>query len=28
MILAVETKDGGLQVLNVPELINNGTRVK
>jgi methionyl-tRNA synthetase len=28
MILAVETKDGGLQVLNVPELVNNGTRVK
>ena len=28
MILAVETKDGGLQVLNVPESVNNGTRVK
>ena len=28
MILAVETADGGLQVLNVPESVNNGTRVK
>ena len=28
MILAVETKDGGLEVLNVPESVNNGTRVK
>jgi methionyl-tRNA synthetase len=28
MILAVETKDGGLQVLNVHESVNNGTRVK
>ncbi len=28
MILAVETKEGLLQVLNVPESINNGTRVK
>ena len=28
MILAVETKDGDLQVLNVPESVNNGTRVK
>ncbi len=28
MILAVETKDGSLQVLNVPEKVNNGTRVK
>ena len=28
MILAVETKDGTLQVLNVPESVNNGTRVK
>ena len=28
MILAVETKDGSLQVLNVPESVNNGTRVK
>ena len=28
MILAVETKDGGLQILNVPESVNNGTRVK
>lgn len=28
MILAVETKDGLLQVLNVPESVNNGTRVK
>jgi len=28
MILAVETKDGGLQVLTIPESVNNGTRVK
>ena len=28
MILAVETKDGGLQVLNVSDSINIGTRVK
>jgi methionyl-tRNA synthetase len=28
MILAVETKDGSLQVLAVPESVNNGTRVK
>jgi len=28
MILAVETKDGSLEVLNVPESVNNGTRVK
>jgi len=28
MILAVETNDGGLQVLNVPEVVNNGSRVK
>jgi len=28
MILAVETKDGTLEVLNVPESVNNGTRVK
>ncbi len=28
MILAVETNDGGLQVLNVTETVNNGTRVK
>ncbi len=28
MILAVETSDGGLQVLNVPDSVNNGTRVK
>ena len=28
MILAVENNDGTLQVLNVPELVNNGTRVK
>ncbi|MFZ1280136.1 MAG: methionine--tRNA ligase [Ignavibacteriaceae bacterium] len=28
MILAVETKEGLLQVLNVPESVNNGTRVK
>jgi methionyl-tRNA synthetase len=28
MILAVETKDGGLQVLNVPDSVNVGTRVK
>lgn len=28
MILAVETNDGSLQVLNVPENVNNGTRVK
>jgi methionyl-tRNA synthetase len=28
MILAVETKDGELQVLNVTEAVNNGTRVK
>ena len=28
MILAVESKEGLLQVLNVPESINNGTRVK
>jgi methionyl-tRNA synthetase len=28
MILAVETKDGSLQILNVPESVNNGTRVK
>jgi len=28
MILAVEIKEGGLQVLNVPESVNNGTRVK
>lgn len=28
MILAVETNDGGLEVLNVTEKVNNGTRVK
>jgi methionyl-tRNA synthetase len=28
MILAVETNAGDLQVLNVPESVNNGTRVK
>jgi len=28
MILAVENKDGSLQVVNVPESVNNGTRVK
>ena len=28
MILAVETKDGSLEVLNVPDSVNNGTRVK
>ena len=28
MILALETVDGGLQVLNVPESVDNGTRVK
>jgi methionyl-tRNA synthetase len=28
MILAVETKDGTLEVLNVSESVNNGTRVK
>jgi methionyl-tRNA synthetase len=28
MILAVETKAGSLEVLNVPESVNNGTRVK
>lgn len=28
MILAVETKDGSLEVLHVPESVNNGTRVK
>ncbi len=28
MILAVETKDGSLEILNVPETVNNGTRVK
>jgi methionyl-tRNA synthetase len=28
MILAVETKDGSLEVLNVPDTVNNGTRVK
>jgi len=28
MILAVETKDGSLEVLNVPEAVNNGTRVR
>jgi methionyl-tRNA synthetase len=28
MILAVETKDGSLEVLNVPETVINGTRVK
>jgi len=28
MILAVETNDGTLEVLNVPESVNNGTRVK
>ncbi|MCU0342910.1 MAG: methionine--tRNA ligase [Ignavibacterium sp.] len=28
MILAVETKDGSLEVLNVPKTVNNGTRVK
>ncbi len=28
MILAVETKDGSLEVLNVPESVSNGTRVK
>ena len=28
MILAVETADGSLQVLNVSESVNNGTRVK
>ncbi len=28
MILAVETKDGSLDVLNVPDSVNNGTRVK
>ncbi len=28
MILAVETKDGSLEVLNVSDSVNNGTRVK
>jgi methionyl-tRNA synthetase len=28
MILAVETKDGSLEVLNVPDTVKNGTRVK
>ena len=28
MILAVETKDGSLEVLNIPETVKNGTRVK
>lgn len=28
MILAVETKDGSLEILNVPESVINGTRVK
>jgi len=28
MILAVETDNGSLEVLNVPESVNNGTRVK
>ena len=28
MILAVETKDGGLQVLDISESVNIGTRVK
>lgn len=28
MILAVESKDGSLEVLRVPESVNNGTRVK
>jgi len=28
MILAVETKDGALQVVNIPQSVNNGTRVK
>ncbi|MBE0552008.1 MAG: methionine--tRNA ligase [Ignavibacterium sp.] len=28
MILAIENKDGSLEVLNVPETVNNGTRVK
>ena len=28
MILAVETNDGSLQVLDVPEKVNNGVRVK
>ena len=28
MILAVETSEGGLQVLNLPDNVNNGTRVK
>jgi methionyl-tRNA synthetase len=28
MILAVETKDGSLEVLNVPDSVKNGTRVK
>ncbi|MCJ7555175.1 MAG: methionine--tRNA ligase [Ignavibacteriaceae bacterium] len=28
MILAVETEDGGLQILNVSEKVKNGTRVK
>ena len=28
MILAVETNEGNLQVLNVPNSVNNGTRVK
>lgn len=28
MILAVETKDGGLQVINVDQSVNNGTQVK
>ena len=28
MILAVENKDGSLEILNVPETVNNGTRVK
>jgi methionyl-tRNA synthetase len=28
MILAVETTNGSLEVLNVPESVNNGTRVK
>jgi methionyl-tRNA synthetase len=28
MILAVESKDGSLEVLRVPDSVNNGTRVK
>ena len=28
MILAVENKDGSLEVLNVPDSVNIGTRVK